>query len=196
MVEKPETAGGGGASDERLMLEFAQGSEAAFAELESTLREMRGLGKVMEEKQSGEDVSEQHEDLEARLRAARITEARFEDILSGRTGSVADVLEVEQEMERVRGEIEQMEAEEKGLNERVVYSSVDVVLDQTAAVEAEPGAGAQMRRAMGVGLRRAGDSLLGLVLFVEENGLTLAFWGGVVGMVTWLGWRRYRRMRG
>ena len=45
------------------------------------------------------------------------------------------------------------------------------------------------------GVRNAGASLLGLVLFVEEYGPVLLIWGAILGVPVWLLWRRYARVR-
>src|SRR5262249_21849889 len=81
--------------------------------LSGAINDLRSLGRIARETQSGEDVTRQHADLVARLKNSRDTEQRLRDILRQRTGKVADVLEVEQEISRVRGEIEEMESEQK-----------------------------------------------------------------------------------
>src|SRR6202042_3587801 len=75
-----------------------------------------------------EEVTAQYMDLEARLGNARNTEQRLTDILRQRTGKLSDVLAVEESISRVRGEIEQMEAERKVLAKRVEFLTVQVHL--------------------------------------------------------------------
>jgi len=82
-------------------------------QLAAALNELKSLGRVTGEAQSGEEVTSQHADLVARIKNSRETEIRLQDILRNRTGKVSDILEVEQEIARVRGEIEQMESELK-----------------------------------------------------------------------------------
>jgi DNA-binding transcriptional regulator YhcF (GntR family) len=83
------------------------------SELSPAIAELKSLGRVETESQSGEEVTQQHADLVARLKNSRETEQRLQAILQQRTGKISDVLAVEQEIARVRGEIEQMEAEQK-----------------------------------------------------------------------------------
>ena len=97
-------------------------------ELLPAIGEIKGLGRLENESQSGEDVTRQHADLAARLKTARETEERFQAILQQRTGKISDVLEVEQSIARVRGEIESMEAEQKTLEHRVDFASVEIQL--------------------------------------------------------------------
>src|SRR5262249_38170714 len=71
-------------------------------QLTTALSEMKALGRVEAETQNGEEVTQQHADLVARLKNSRETEQRLQDVLRTRTGKVKDVLEVEEEIARVR----------------------------------------------------------------------------------------------
>jgi hypothetical protein len=93
-----------------------------------TIAEIKLLGRVETESQSGEEVTSQYIDLDARLANARNTEQRLTDLLHQRTGKLADVLAVELELGRVRGEIERMEAEKKGLTNRVDFATVNITV--------------------------------------------------------------------
>ena len=88
-------------------------------QLVAAVAELKALGRVENETQGGEEVTQQHADLVARLKNSRETERRLQDVLRTRTGKVKDVLEVEEEIARVRGEIEQMEAKQQTLEHRV-----------------------------------------------------------------------------
>ncbi|MES2391071.1 MAG: DUF4349 domain-containing protein [Acidobacteriota bacterium] len=163
--------------------------------LDATLADLRSLGKVTEETQSGEDVSAEHQDLAARLHNDRITETRLQDILTHRTGTVSDVLEVEQEIARVRGEIEQLQAEQQGLTRRVTYSTIELGLSHPAPPEPAASTTQQLTHALANGFRNLGSSLLTLVLFAEEYGPTLLLWAALLAIPAWLLIRRYRRLR-
>src|SRR5208282_5513880 len=99
-------------------------------ELAAALGELKSLGRVQNETQSGEEVTQQHTDLAARLKNSRETEERLRAILEQRTGKIEDVLQVEEEIARVRGEIESMEAQQKALEHRVDFVTVDLQLVQ------------------------------------------------------------------
>ncbi len=68
-------------------------------QLDASLTELKTLGRVESESQSGQDVTSQYVDLQARLGNARNTEQRLTDLLRQRTGKLSDVLEVEQEVD-------------------------------------------------------------------------------------------------
>lgn len=165
-------------------------------QLASALSELKALGRVEGETQNGEEVTQQHADLVARLKNSRETEQRLQDVLRTRTGKVKDVLEVEQEIARVRGEIEQMEAEQKALEHRVDFATVDLKLAEEYKAQLSspaPSVGMQIRNATVNGFRNAFESLLGIVLCFAEAGPTLILWLTILAIPAWLLWRRYRR---
>jgi len=167
-------------------------------ELSAAVGEIKALGRVENESQSGEEVSQQHADLVARLKTARETEERFQAILLQRTGKLSDVLEVEQNIARVRGEIEAMETEQKALEHRVDFASVEVQLteDYKAQIGLPPDSvSTRMHNAFVTGYHNAAESVVGLVLFIEEFGPPLVLWLVILGLPMVVGWRRYKRAR-
>lgn len=168
-------------------------------ELTSAEAEIARLGKVVNESQTGEEVSEQHADLMARLKTAKETEARFQAILQQRTGKVSDVLEVEQNIARLRGEIEAMEAEQKGLEHRVAFATIDVDLRQEYKAPLQPQADSsstQLHNAFVQGYRNVTDLLFGILLFTVSFGPPLLVCLLIVGGPGVLMWRRHQRRRG
>ena len=167
------------------------------AELLSTVGEIKGLGRLENESQSGEDVTRQHTDLAARLKTARETEERFRSILQQRTGKISDVLEVEQSIARVRGGIESMEGEQKTLEHRVDFASVEVQLreEYKAQLGSPDSVSARIYNAFVAGCRNATETLLGFLLFFEEYGPALVIWLVVLALPVVLVWRRYKRVR-
>jgi hypothetical protein len=65
-------------------------------ELALAVADLKTIGRVENESQSGEEVTQQHTDLVARLKNSRETEQRFHTILQQRTGNVVEVLQVEE----------------------------------------------------------------------------------------------------
>src|SRR6202040_3816149 len=146
-------------------------------ELDAVMVELKSLGRVQNESQSGEEVTQQHADLVARLKNSRETEARLQDILRNRTGKISDVLAVEQEIARVRGEIEQMEAEQKNLEHRVDFATIDLKLSEEYKAKLDsptPAVSTLIHNAAVNGYRNVADTLLSIVLFFAEYGPVLA----------------------
>jgi len=165
-------------------------------DLGPTLAELKSLGRLQEETQNAEEVTQQHADLVARLKNSRETEQRLQAILAQRTGKMSDVLEVEQEIARVRGEIEAMEAEQKTLEHRVEYASVNLILTEVyqAQLAVPPiSASSRLHNAMINGYRNASETILGIILFFAEYGLTLIIWLAILAIPVWFLRRRYRR---
>ncbi|MCU1251793.1 MAG: hypothetical protein JWQ49_4822 [Edaphobacter sp.] len=167
------------------------------AELLSAVGEIKGLGRLENESQSGEDVTRQHTDVAARLKTARETEERFRAILQQRTGKISDVLEVERSIARARGEIEGMEAEQKALEHRVDFASVEIQLSEEykAQLSLPDSVSARIYNAFVAGYHNATETLLGFLLFFEEYGPSLVIWVVGLGLPIFLVWRRYTRMR-
>jgi hypothetical protein len=165
-------------------------------QLVAAVAELKALGRVENETQNGEEVTQQHADLLARLKNSCETEQRLQDILRTRTGKVKDVLEVEQEIARVRGEIEQMEAEQQTLEHRVNFGTIDLKLAEEYKAQLSspaPSVGMQLRNASVTGFRNASETLLGIILFFAESGPTLLLWVLILLLPAWLLWRRYQR---
>lgn len=77
-----------------------------------------------------QDVTLHYVDLEARIRNAERQEERLLEIL-GKAETVEDILRVEQELARVRGQLEAMTAEFRYLSDQVDFSTISVSLKET-----------------------------------------------------------------
>jgi len=166
-------------------------------QLSAALAELKALGHVENEAQTGEEVTQQHTDLVARLKNSRETEQRLQAILVQRTGKISDVLSVEQEIARVRGEIEQMEAEQKNLEHRVDFATIDLKFaEEYKAQLGSPATSVstQLHNALVTGYKSAAESLLGLVLIFVEYSPVLILWFAILAMPAWLVWRRWQRV--
>ena len=166
-------------------------------QLDSALADLKKLGRTLNESQSGEEVTQQHADLVARLQNSRETEQRLRAILEQRTGKIDDVLQVEQEIARVRSEIESMESEQKALEHRVTFAGVELQLVEQYKEQfnASPMAtSGRLRNAFVEGMRNAFETVLGLILLVEAFGPSIFIWTAILGVPAFLGWRRHRRL--
>jgi len=89
------------------------------------LNAIRKVGRVVREEINVKDVTEQHIDLEARLRNLKAEE---EWLLAAveKAKTVQDLIMIEKELWRVRGEIERIEAQLKNLERMVTYSTISI----------------------------------------------------------------------
>jgi Domain of unknown function (DUF4349) len=168
------------------------------AQYDATLADLRALGRVGQEQQSSEEVTSQIVDLDARLKNARETETQLAEILRARTGNIGDVLEVEKEMARVRGEIEVMETNQKQLHDRVAFASIELNLAEEYEArlgDAPMSVARRIRNAFVDGYHNAADGLLGVCVFLLNIGPTLLIWCLILFWPARWAWRRWRLSR-
>jgi len=158
-------------------------------QLEAFLGELRKLGRVDGESQRGDEVTQQSVDLDARLANARHTEQRLTEILRTQTGKLADVLAVEEKLAEVRGNIEQAEAEQKNLNNRVTLATVSLNANEdyrnplstslgTAAVD---------------GVHIAFNATVVFVHALLEAGPSLLLFAVIFGLPAYFLWKKFGR---
>jgi len=90
------------------------------------LTSLDGVGFVESRSQNSEDVTMEYVDVEARIANLKRLEERFIALLQERTGKLDEVLKVEQELARVRGDIEQAEGRLRYLTNKTDYSTVTI----------------------------------------------------------------------
>ena len=152
------------------------------AQLDAAMSTLKSIGRVVDEAQSGEDVTEQVVDVTARLANARNTEKRLTDLLQKRTGDLADVLAAEREIARVREEIERLDAQRQALGRRVSYATLnlEIVEEPRATLNLGPRPlPGRFREALVTGVTDATDTALGLMLLVLRILPSLLLWGAV-----------------
>ena len=165
-------------------------------QLDATVADLRKLGRVESESQSGQEVTEQYVDLEARLANARNTEQRLTDLLRSRTGKLSDVLAVETEISRVRGEIERMEAERKSLASQVDFATINANVreDYEAQLQVVPvTTSSRLRNAAVKGYHSMAESIIGIVLFLFSFGPSLVLWCAMLFVPARAVWRKILR---
>jgi hypothetical protein len=78
-------------------------------QFDSLVDSVLSLGELERNNRTSQDVTEQYYDIEARIKNKRVEEQTLNKILQERSGKLEDVLKIEIELSRVRGEIEQLE---------------------------------------------------------------------------------------
>jgi hypothetical protein len=166
------------------------------AQLEPVLAELKQLGRADQESQAGEEVTKQYVDLVARLKNSRATEERLLGVLRNNTGKVKDVLEVENEISRVRGEIEEMEADQRALQARIDFATItlSVTEEYKASLNGAPSStGTRLHNAFVTGYQSVVENVIGLVAWLLESGPTLLLWAALLFFPVRWAWRRVRR---
>lgn len=157
----------------------------------SALDEIRGAGeRVISEKISGQDVSEEYLDLEARLRTKKALEAQFLEIMK-QARKVQDALDVQSQLADVRTEIERLEGKRRFLENQAVLSTITTTLQMP-----QPLVAATTGR-FGVSLKRtvgdAVDLAASIILFIIQAVIVIIPIGLFAGLPAWLIWRVLRR---
>lgn len=99
-----------------------------------TLEALRALGqRVGREHVSGQDVTEEFLDVEARLRALRSVEEQFLAIMKD-AKTVKDALEVQKQLGEVRSEIERFEGRRRFLEDQSSMSTISLTISERPAV--------------------------------------------------------------
>jgi len=94
----------------------------------AVMEEIRALGiRVSQEKVTGQDVTEEFIDLEARIKNQKALEGQFIEIMK-RAGKVEDALQVQRELANVRTEIEKLEGRRRFLENQASLSTINVTL--------------------------------------------------------------------
>ncbi|HHU33001.1 MAG: DUF4349 domain-containing protein [Zhaonellaceae bacterium] len=105
----------------------------SFAEFMSFLE---GLGSVEHKRVYTEDVTEQYIDLSAKIESLTIQEKRLQELLSKAT-RVEDLLRIEQEIARVRGDLDSYTGQLRYLKNRVAFSTIELTLLETGIEKEE-----------------------------------------------------------
>lgn len=103
------------------------------AQLDAFLSKLTGLAKKIRLKElSSEDVTEEFIDLESRLVTKKELERNYREIMKKAT-KVEEMLEVERQLELVRGEIESIEGRVNYINSQVSFSTLKLLYFQEIA---------------------------------------------------------------
>jgi hypothetical protein len=138
------------------------------------------LGKIESVNVTAQDVGEEYVDVNARMANDRRLEDRLLQLLATRTGKLKDVLDVEQELARVREEIERQDGRLRYLRSRTELSTLTVTIHEPVPITSSPGPNPLTAAA-----RRAWRN------FVDLLAATIASLGILVpvGLVVGIAWR-------
>lgn len=132
------------------------------AQFNQTMEEVRAIGaRVIQEKITGQDVTEEFMDLEARIKNQKALETQFLEIMK-RAGKVEEALNVQRELANVRTEIEKLEGRRRFLENQASLSTINVTLQSPTQIVNATGFWYSMRSAFSDGV----DVAKGIVLFL------------------------------
>jgi hypothetical protein len=125
------------------------------------IEKIESLGTRKQRQVSGQDITEEFIDLGARLDNLKKQETRLLDILK-MAATVKDIIEVEHELERVRGEIERLTGRLNYLNQSVEMSTITVNVIEPTPIAGEDWG---ISEALGDAVRGFIESIKGLIIF-------------------------------
>jgi len=106
------------------------------------------FGQVLSRSVSGQDVTEEYMDLDIRLRNLVAQEERYRQLLD-KAEEVEEILQIENELNRVRTEIEQLQGRKNYLDNQINYSTITVDFRQPEPISSgTPGIIKALRNAL------------------------------------------------
>lgn len=163
-------------------------------QFEATLAEIRTTAlRVREEKQTGQDVTADYQDLDARLRAQQALEAQLLEIMK-QAKTVEDLLKVQSKLADVRGEIELIQGKMRLLANQASLSTITVTLAEPAPfLGSTTGFWASLKSAFSDGLSVATAILLFLIRAAVALAPIVVLIFLPIGLLWWYLVRRWRR---
>jgi uncharacterized protein DUF4349 len=133
---------------------------------DAALNEIRAIGvRVVQQKVTGQDVTEEFMDLEARVKSQKALETQFLEIMK-RAGTVQDALNVQTALANVRTEIEKLEGRRRFLENQTSLSTINVTLQSPTAIVNASGFWYGVRSAFADGVSAAVAIILILIRIV------------------------------
>src|SRR5690349_8383414 len=146
---------------------------------------LAGLGKLESVNVNAEDVGEEFTDVTARMSNARRLEGRLIELLATRTGKLKDVLDVEQELARVREEIERYEGRLRYLRAHTAMSTLSIYVHEPLPVVGHAGSSV-----IGEAFKQAWRNFVGLMAaMIRSLGIVVPV--AVLVAVLWVSGKRF-----
>lgn len=162
------------------------------AQFDSTVEEIRKAGdRVLQDKRTGQDVTEEYIDLQARLQAKKALEAQFLEIMK-QAQKVSEALEVQRQLAEVRSEIEQVEGRRRFLESQSSLSTIKVTIMPSVQIL---GTGGGIKEALRDGLAAARAIILVLLRVIVASLPILIIFGLPAWLITRYWLRRSKRAK-
>lgn len=155
---------------------------------DEVLSGLQPIGKLESVNVNAQDVGEEYVDVSARIENAKRLERRLIDLLASRTGKLKDVLDVEQELARVREEIERYQGRIRYLQAHTATSTLSVTVHEPVPVVGDAG-----QSVIGDAFRQSWRNFVALLsIAVQSLGILVPL--GALAFVVWLVVKRVRRV--
>jgi len=165
------------------------------AQFNQAMEEIRATGlRVIQEKITGQDVTEEFMDLEARIKNQKALEVQFLEIMK-RAGKVEEALNVQREIAEVRTQIEKLEGRRRFLENQASLSTINVTLQAPTQIVSASGFWYSVRSAFSDGVDVAAAIVLFLIRAIVALLPVLILIFLPVGLIARLVVRRMRRKR-
>jgi hypothetical protein len=196
-IESSTVTGGGGEGPARIPLNASLTLRVRSERLSDVLNRLRDLGAVTAENLDGQDVTTEAVDLDARLRNEQRVETELLELLGARTNApLKDVLELREQIAKVREQIELLSARRDRLSHLASLATILVIVREPLATPDQPRPaalgghlGESLDRAWTDGSRALVDSLAWLLRVLIAG----AVWWIVVAVAATWAYRAARR---
>lgn len=166
--------------------------------LGQVLTQLRDLGIVVQESASGEDVTDQAVDIEARLRNEQRVETELAELLATRKDApLKEILDVREALGSVRGNIERLVAQRDRLSRLVSLATVLVVIRHESAVRIpehgrSDGLGEYFTKSIAAAWKWSTRTLADTIAFIVAVAVGGAIWWitAAIGLFAALRWRK------
>lgn len=158
---------------------------------DEAMSDLRGLGHVESQTLSGQDVTSQFVDFEARLLTWQAQESALLKLMA-RANSVESTLRVQSELQDVQFRIEEIKGQLRVLRNQTDLATIQVAMYEPGAVLPIPQTRAEQERpSLAEALQLALNGLLG-VMYATVVGLGYLLPIAILGLIVGLGYRRWR----
>lgn len=152
------------------------------------------LGELQSVRSQSQDVTAEYYDVAARITNKQVEEARLRRHLEQSTGKLSEILQVERELSRVRGEVEEAQGRIRVLANLSSLTTITITLNEIKnyVPPAPPTFGTQVARAFSSSIDALRDALKGLVVLLAALVPWLVVLA-VFGLPARFIWRRFAK---
>lgn len=117
------------AEDQKELLEGSVVIRVPHTEFSSCIEEIALLGKVINRSTYGNDITLQYMDTETRFKSKEVQQERLIEILA-KAEKIEDILNIENELNRIRAELENFGSRLRGWDNLVQYSTINIFMTE------------------------------------------------------------------